>query len=173
MSESPCSGPPRPSYYFTVRLRHAGSDLLVREIRLLRHCVRLVRQIEPFLIDAAVVLPSRMHMIWTLPAGDTAYGPRWHQIKTIFANHIPEADRIPNYPGIWQRRYWERPIRSAGDRAEFLDAILSAPVDAGLVSDGRHWRYSSFWTGPPPPPPPAPPKGRENLHRRGQSIWAD
>ena len=60
---------------FTVNLlqRH-GSDLLVREINLLRNTVRRVREQHPFRIDAWVVLPEHLHCVMTLPPGDSDVG---------------------------------------------------------------------------------------------------
>ena len=48
---------PGACYFFTVNLRDRSSDLLVREIDLLRATVRATRQRHPFHIDAWVVLP--------------------------------------------------------------------------------------------------------------------
>ena len=49
------------SYFFTVNLRNRRSNLLIREIGLLRCCVRSTKQRLPFHIDAWVVLPEHMH----------------------------------------------------------------------------------------------------------------
>ena len=70
--------------FFTVRLAQPGSDLLVREIALLRETVRKTRAERPFDIEAWVVLPDHMHSIWRLPAGNRGYGRRWGAIKARF-----------------------------------------------------------------------------------------
>jgi len=44
------------TYFFTVNLRDRSSDLLIREIELLREVVRATRLRHPFHIDAWVVL---------------------------------------------------------------------------------------------------------------------
>lgn len=136
-------------YFFTVRMQDHASDLLVREIRLLRLSVQLARQSQPFVIDAAVVLPNRLHMIWTMPPGDDDYGTRLQAIKTTFARHVPRKDQIHTFPGIWQRRYWEQRIASAEDYREYADLIATAPVEEGLVKSQHTWPYSSFWPGRP------------------------
>ena len=58
---------PGASYFFTVNLHDRSSDLLLREIDLLRDCVRACKSRHPFHINAWVVLPEHMHCMWTLP----------------------------------------------------------------------------------------------------------
>ena len=73
---------PGGTWFFTVNLleRH-NNDLLIREIDLLRHCVRSVRQKYPFKINAWVVMPEHMHCIWTLPPDESDFSLRWRLIK--------------------------------------------------------------------------------------------
>lgn len=60
-----CAFIPGGTWFFTVKLlqRH-GNDLLVREIDVLRHVVRRVRERCPFHIDAWVVLPEHFVVMW-------------------------------------------------------------------------------------------------------------
>jgi putative transposase len=51
-----------------VNLRDRASDLLVREIDLLRAKARATKARHPFHIDAWVVLPEHMHCLCTLHA---------------------------------------------------------------------------------------------------------
>ena len=135
------------TYYFTVRLSDPGSDLLVAHIALLRDCVRLARQTDPFTIDHAVVLPNRLHMIWTLPEDDGDYGRRWTAIKRSFAQHVPvKLSGTSGNSAIWQRRYWECPVTTAAEMAHYVEAIAQAPVEDGLVRRPGLWPYSSLWT---------------------------
>jgi putative transposase len=62
---------PGTTYFFTVNLLDRRSDLLTRHIERLRAAIRKTRARYPFHIDACVVLPDRMHCLWTLPEGDT------------------------------------------------------------------------------------------------------
>jgi putative transposase len=66
--------------FFTVALADRGSDLLLREIDILRAAVRVTKAKRPFRINAWVVLPDHLHCIWTLPEGDTDFSGRWRQI---------------------------------------------------------------------------------------------
>jgi putative transposase len=138
------------TYFFTVRLDDPASDLLARHIDLFRQSVALARQRWPFVIEAAVILPDRTHMIWTLPQRDNDYGLRWRLIKTTFERHLPARTRKALASAgqrVWQRRYWEQPVTSSADLSSYLDMIHTAPVRAGLVRHGTDWRYSSFFRG--------------------------
>ena len=54
---------PGGTFFFTVNLLDRRSDLLVTQIRALRHAVRRVRRHAPFHIDAWVALPDDMHCL--------------------------------------------------------------------------------------------------------------
>ncbi|HEV8035344.1 REP-associated tyrosine transposase [Yoonia sp.] len=141
---------PGGTYFFTVRLQDSRSDLLVSQIGLLRDAMRLCRKRWPFEIEAAVILPNKLHMIWTLPEGDADFSKRWRLIKTSFSRHAPAPAFIPEShlkrgeKGIWQRRFWEHLIRDEGDMALHLHLIRSAPVHAGLVQRPSEWPYASL-----------------------------
>ena len=141
---------PGGTYFFTVRLQDQRADLLVAHIDVLRQATALCRKRWPFDIDAAVVLPNKLHMIWTLPDGDSDYSKRWRHIKTGFSRHVPAPDYVPpsharrGEKGIWQRRFWEHWIRDADDLALHLHLIRSAPIHAGLAKGPGDWPYSSY-----------------------------
>ena len=146
--------------YFAARLQDRSSDLLCREADLLRDCVRLAKTRWPFEIRCACILPAELHMIWTLPEGDSDFPARWRLIKSAFSRHLP-APEVPPSPskqrkgekGIWQRRYWEHLIRDAADYRAHEAHCLSAPVRAGLVARAEDWALSS-------------------IHRRGRAAAA-
>lgn len=141
---------PGGTYFFTVRLQDQRSDLLVSQIDLLRDATRLCRRRWPFEIEAAVVLPAKLHMIWTLPEGDADFSKRWRLIKSAFSRHAPAPLHIPQNhlkrgeKGIWQRRFWEHLIRDEDDLALHMHLIRSAPVHAGLVRRPSDWPYCSL-----------------------------
>jgi len=137
------------TYFFTVRLRDARSDLLISQIDLLRDATRVCRKRWPFAIDAAVILPSRLHMIWTLPADDHDFAKRWRMIKSGFARHvaapsnIAESQRRRGEKRLWQRHSWTHLIRDQDDLALHMHLIRSAPIHAGLVRRPGDWPYCS------------------------------
>src|SRR5260370_23189868 len=101
------------TFFFTVNLLDRRSDLLVRQIDILREAVARVRANAPFRIDAWVVLPDHMHCLWTLPQGDADFPGRWRAVKIAFVKSLPASEaRSPvltsrGERGIWQRRDWE------------------------------------------------------------------
>jgi putative transposase len=141
---------PGGTYFFMVALLDRGSDLLVKGIDILRGAIRQVRARASFNIDAWVVLPDHMHCLWTLPPGDADFPGRWRAIKIAFAKGLPTGE--PGSPvmtsrgerGIWQRRYWEHPIRDDRDFAAHMDYMHCNPVKHGLVDHPADWPYSSF-----------------------------
>ena len=141
---------PGATYFFTVNLRDRTSDLLVREIDLLRATVRATKALHPFHIDAWVVLPEHMHCLWTLPAGDADFALRWQVIKFAFAKRLPRTEartatlKARGERGIWQRRYWEHLIRDDADYQHHFDYIHFNPKKHGHVEQLRDWPYSSF-----------------------------
>lgn len=142
------------TYFFTVRLADPDSHLLVDEIDLLRQSVRVARERYPFDIRAAVVLPSHMHMIWTLPQDDRNFVLRWRLIKMTFSRHVTPPDPANVTPamqqrrekGIWQRGFWDEAIRDQSDYDLHEHLIIHAPVTAGLVKSPQDWAYSSLHT---------------------------
>jgi len=54
------------TYFFTVKLADRKSNLLIEHIDDLRNTIQKVKQQHHFHIDAMVVLPDHLHVIWTL-----------------------------------------------------------------------------------------------------------
>ena len=138
------------SYFFTVTLADRRRALLVERIALLRAACRQVRLRHPFTMEAAVVLPDHLHMIWSLPDGDADFATRWRLIKAAFSRDLPAGETVSltrgskRERGIWQRRYWEHTIRNEADFTRHLDYIHFNPVRHWYVSRVRDWPYSSF-----------------------------
>ena len=83
-------------WFFTVNLlERRNNNLLVREIDLLRQCVRRVQQRYPFQIDAWVVLPEHLHCVLTLPPDDYDFSLRWRLIKSCFSRALPKPNIFP------------------------------------------------------------------------------
>ena len=138
--------------FFTVNLSDRGSDLLVREIAVLREAVRQTRCERPFGIDAWVVLPDHMHCIWRLPPDDADYSTRWSVIKARFSRAMPRMPRRKSHVarrehGLWQRRFWEHHIRTAQDWSNHVRYCWMNPVRHGLVAAPSDWPHSSLHGG--------------------------
>lgn len=160
--------------FFTVALTARGSDMLRREIELLRQAVRVTRAERPFHINAWVVLPDHMHCVWTLPEGDADYSVRMGAIKarfsiaarrsgftpTLVVNpygakggrvRVRDATRVGVNPDlrkdevpIWQKRFWEHHIRDEADMRAHVRYCWINPVKHGFVEHPRDWPYSSW-----------------------------
>ncbi len=65
------------TYCFTANPADRRLKLLTENIDLLRAAFRRARTRHPFAIDAAVILPDHLQMIWTLPADDADFALRW------------------------------------------------------------------------------------------------
>ena len=141
---------PGATYFFTVNLRDRSSDLLIREIDLLRDTVQATKARHPFHIDAWVVLPEHMHCLWTLPASDADFALRWKVIKFGFSRRLPSREALTSTQhkrgerSIWQRRYWEHLIRDDPDYQRHFDYIHFNPLKHGHVQQVVDWPYSSF-----------------------------
>ena len=129
---------PGGTYFFTVNLAERGSNLLVREIGLLRSAYASVVADHPIICEAMVVLPDHIHAVWTLPTADADFSVRWKKIKATFSRHCPQmVDVSPSKKrkgerGIWQRRFWEHCIRDDADLAAHVEYCHWNPVKHGL-----------------------------------------
>jgi putative transposase len=137
------------TFFFTLTLADRSSDLLVREIDRLRRAYSQVQKRRPFETIAICILPDHLHVVWTLPDGDSDFAMRWSLIKSEFSRGLPVAGRSPSKVakrerGIWQRRYWEHAIRDETDLIRHIDYIHFNPVKHGLVSRVCDWPHSSF-----------------------------
>ena len=116
-------------------------------VALLRQAVEVVQARRPFKVEAAVILPDHMHMLWRLPDGDGDYATRWRLIKSYARDYSTTPSRqSKGERTVWQRRYWEHLIRDEADWRRHVDYIHYNPVKHGLARAPRAWRYSSFHT---------------------------
>lgn len=156
------------SIFFTVNLADRSSCVLVDHIAFLRMAVRQTKTERPFRIDAWVVLPNHMHMVWTLPDGDCDYSTRIGAIKARFtmglrrAGFSPPSTSLPTVksgryaglkPGlrqgkreqpIWQRRFWEHHIRNASEFNAYVSYCHHNPVKHGFVERPEDWPFSTI-----------------------------
>ncbi len=141
------------TYFFTVITE--GRQPIFKDasaVALFETGLSRIRERHPFEVDAYVILPEHIHMLWTLPAGDADYSKRWRLIKEAFtkssvrhdAPQRSESRRAKSEQAIWQRRFWEHVIRDESDFCEHVDYIHSNPVRHGLVSAAQDWPHSSF-----------------------------
>ena len=145
---------PGASYFFTL-VTHQRAPIFANPANASRwyDAVSKVRRKRPFTIEAEVIMPDHLHMIWTLPDDDADYATRIRLIKTAFtknaAIHPPRPAGNASRVGkgereVWQRRYWEHVIRNEEDFQAHVDYIHINPVKHGLAARPGDWPYSTF-----------------------------
>ena len=132
-------------FFFTV-VTHDRNPLFScgEGIEVLRMAFRKVKAVQPFDIDAMVVLPDHLHCIWRLPAGDSDFSGRWREIKKATSREIDARTDERRERSVWQRRFWEHAIRDEVDWRTHVDYIHYNPVKHGLVARPSEWPWSSF-----------------------------
>lgn len=145
---------PGASYFFTL-ITYQRERLFTDHTNVARwySSVSKVQLTRPFVVEAEVIMPDHLHMIWTLPEADADYATRIRLIKTAFTKNLSahSSDVTTNASRaskgereIWQRRYWEHLIRDESDFAAHVDYIHMDPVRNGVVKAARDWPHSSF-----------------------------
>jgi putative transposase len=114
-----------------------------------RTAFRITWRERPFTIEAIVILPEHLHVVWTLPPGDSDFSGRWRRIKAHFTHRLNAAgvpvERHSNGEyALWQRRFWEHTIRNEADFERHVDYVHFNPVKHGLVRRVCDWPHSSF-----------------------------
>jgi len=144
---------PGGTFFFTL-VTHERRRVFIDDqtVSLLRDAFRSVLQNHPFTIEAAVVLPDHLNMIWRIPENDSDYATRWRLIKSHFTHHWEESRDNPTNAyrqlkgerAVWQRRYWEHLIRDDRDWQRHVEYIHYNPVKHGIVRAPLDWKVSSF-----------------------------
>ncbi len=143
------------TFFFTVVTFNRQRFLCFKESRIaLRRVIEEIRLLQPFEINAWVLMPDHIHCIWSLPEDDVDYSKRWGLIKSRFTkivgkrlvgNNHSTKPRMKKREGIvWQRRFWELKIRNEKDYEIHCNYIHYNPVKHGLVSSPKDWDFSTF-----------------------------
>jgi putative transposase len=146
---------PGSTFFFTVVTSNRKKIFIDEQtITLLRQAIQAVQAGSPFKIEAAVILPDHVHMLWRLPGGDSDYATRWRLIKSYFTRRWPGSRDYPTTlsrqskgeRAVWQRRNWEHMIRDEADWRRHVDYIHYNLMKHGLDHAPAAWQYSSFST---------------------------
>jgi putative transposase len=140
---------PGGTFFFTVTLDDRRSSALVDHVDKLRAAFGITRIERPFEIGAIVILPDHLHVIMTLPDGDSDFPGRWRRIKSLFthrlaASGVPISRNARGEFALWQRRFWEHTVRDDADFERCTDYIHYNPVKHGLAASPVDWPYSSL-----------------------------
>lgn len=141
------------TFFFTINAYKRQKILThPNALAALREATEKVRAERPFEIDAWVVLPDHMHMVMTLPDGDTDYSTRLSIIKRLTsrkASHLVGVTQTASSSrrkesGFWQRRFWEHQIRDDLDFEKHMNYAHYNPVKHGYVKSAKDWPHSTF-----------------------------
>ena len=98
-----------------------------------------VRRWYGFYINAYVVMPDHVHLLISEPErGSLAIAIQ--MLKQIVSRTLERQRDLP----LWQRRYYDFNVWSAGKFDEKMRYIHENPVRAGLVRKPEEWKWSSF-----------------------------
>lgn len=144
---------PGASYFFTL-ITYQRRRLFLDQDNVDRwhRAVSKVQYSRAFSIEAEVVMPDHLHVIWTMPEDDSDYATRIRLIKTTFTKGLPSSNDAGSNDcraskgerEVWQRRYWEHVIRDEKDFQTHVDYIHFNPVKHGLVKRPSDWPHSTF-----------------------------
>jgi putative transposase len=146
---------PGASYFFTLVVHERAPIFSDPDaVDLYRRAVYKVQTAWSFTLDAQVILPDHVHLLCTLPEGDTNYPTRVRLIKAAFTRSflnqrqqrgsLSHSRLARGEQAVWQRRYWEHTIKNERDFQAHLDYIHINPVKHGLVAAARDWPHSTF-----------------------------
>jgi putative transposase len=142
------------TWFFTLALQDRSTRWLVDHVVELRQAFAETRGRHAFDIEAIVILPEHLHALWRLPVADGDFSTRWLLIKQSFTQalqakgvldeHSTPARGRKGERSVWQRRFWEHPIRDEEDHRRHVDYIHFNPVKHGWVMRAADWPYSSL-----------------------------
>ncbi len=146
---------PGGTFFLTVVTDRRARILTTEPARkILRPAIEHTRQTLPFDMRAMVLLPDHMHLLWTLPPGDTDFSKRIGTIKKAFTEawlarggreqSVSASRTRDRRRGVWQRRFWEHTIRDERDYIQHCHYIHYNPVKHGVATCPHAWPHSSF-----------------------------
>ena len=86
------------------------------------------------------MMPDHLHAILFVQEGTTI-----SDVMMRFKISASRRIRPLRGHGFWQRRFYDRALRTRGEYDEAFDYIHHNPVHRGLVQDPLDWRWSSAW----------------------------
>jgi len=123
----------------SLTLRDPLSNLLVKEVTLLRDCIAISQTQWLFEIKAAAILPSELQMLAVFDASEFGVKQALSIIQSTFEMHVPDFERsIWDGPATVQVMDWS----AMSLRSTFIE---SAPVRARLVNHPSEWRFSTAY----------------------------
>ncbi len=141
-----------------IRLQHSGQTHFItfscyrRQARLVTPaiCTLFLENLETtrlrfsLHIYGYVIMPEHIHLLLSEPASSTL-ADVIHFLKLSFTKQSQSASGDHFHGGhFWQKRYYDRNIRSYSDFMEKLRYIHRNPAKRGLCEKPEEWKWSSF-----------------------------
>ncbi len=121
------------------RLPNLGNHRLCDEFLAALESARKICQVRVY---GFVLMPEHVHLLVSEPQrGTLAEFIRF--VKLSSAKRVPHPEGGQREP-FWQKRYYDRNIRSYSDFVEKLRYIHRNPVNRGLCLSPVQWVWSSF-----------------------------
>ena len=127
-------------FFITCRLLPRRGRFSKREFEILARVIRARRDEHGFMLTAWVLLPDHWHAIF-FPRYPLTISRVMEAIKVGSTLRINEDRRESGL--LWQRRFFDRALRTVREYGEKVDYIQQNPVRAGLVRRTVDWPWSS------------------------------
>ena len=132
--------------YFVTTSVQARRPLFrdARLCQILLENLRFYRDRMKFSLHGYVIMPDHMHLLIT-PRQPATISDIVRNLKSYAGKEVRQA--LGGSGPIWQRRFYDRVIRSEKQFRATLDYIHVNPVRAGIVRSAEEYEFSSyrFW----------------------------
>ena len=133
---------------FTVRVRTGSGDLTQDEMaRTTADTMEDSAADRDCSLIAWCVMPDHVHM---LVCATDAGGDVQSFIELFKRRSARRLSKLGMVTPVWQKRYWDRHIRSGEDLDNVIEYLLMNPVREGLCDQPEDWPHSAFcgfpWT---------------------------
>jgi putative transposase len=146
---------PGGTFFLTLVTERRAPTFADQSARAILHdAIERCRLHHSFVLDAIVLLPDHLHLLMTLPEGDTDFSVRITNLKSNFTRRYLAIGGIEQSRshsrlrqrsrGVWQRRFWEHTVRDLTDLRRHLDYIHYNPVKHEYARCPHEWPHSSF-----------------------------
>ncbi len=105
-------------------------------------CLEDMRRRFEMRIYGYVVMPEHVHLLLSEPP-PTRLADAIHYSKLSFAKRLRSQRSPEKSAGFWQKRYYDRNVRSHREFVVKLRYLHRNPVKRGLVSKLEDWKWSS------------------------------
>ena len=127
-------------FFVTCRVLKHRAPLQASDLHLLANVIRERRNQSHFFLTAWVFLPDHWHAI-IFPRFPLTISRVMESIKVASTQRLNGGRHQPGL--LWQRRFFDRALRTVKEYNQKVDYIHHNPVMAGLVRCAEDWPWSS------------------------------